>query len=245
MSDTALSVTLDPVAMAKLRRTMMARQKVLNEDIRKSVRKATMKVLVSLRASAKIAPPRRSVVEEQKRFTVEERKHSFLVDANIQEWYRVSGSPERRRGKHLPVSQYIPRNMRGGWLWEAIKSRFPQEHTPLPIPGAKTESDAKKSPQAKIQRRKLARSSFTWIMGKLGGASHAEQNEMMGLTTARQYTGRIGQHVTRFGCEFENKVRYILAALKLGPASVNQALVSARNALHGETVNSLKKMKAA
>lgn len=243
MSDAAITMIFDQGSMDKLRRTMMARQKVLNEDIRKTVQKTTMKVLTSLRAAAKVAPPKREVVEEGGKFTQEERKESFDKDQKIQAWYAAHGSAKHKRG-HLPLSLYIPRKLRGGWEFSAVKSRYPAERKLLPVIGAKKLSEAQNSPQAKIKARKLARSSFTWIMGKLGSGGSAEQREIMGVASAQRYTGRIGQSVTRIGIMFENKLRYVFGALTCG-RNITPILANARAMLRGETMNSLKKLKRA
>lgn len=244
MSDAALTVSIDQRSLDRLRRTMQARQKVLNEDIRKTVRKTTMKVLTSLRADAKIAPPKREVTEEGKAISLDDRKKSFDLDRTIQAWYAAHGTPDKRRG-HLPTDRYIPRRLRGGWEWSAIKSRFDSERKLLPIPGATKKSEAKASNQAKIRNRKLARSSFTWIMGKLGGRDETPAHvEKLGMVAGREYTGRMSgtTQITRFGVEFENKLKYIFGALQSGRGAVTMALVKARNALHAQTVKDLKKL---
>lgn len=241
MSDAVLSINFDKGSMDRLRRTMQARQKVLNEDIRKTLTKTSIKVLMSLRASARVSPKVREVTEEGKQFTLEQRKESFDLDKKIQDYYKSHGSAKNKRG-HLPLSRYIPRKDRGGWVWSAIKQRFAEEHKLLPIYGSTfstTESEAKKSNQAKIQNQKLAYRSFGWIMGKLG---HPEDsgNFINGIAYANK-----GQSGNTLYINLENRLRYIFSALHGGKMDVSSALSRARNALHSETVNALKKMAKA
>lgn len=241
MSDAVLSIDFEKGSFDRLRRTMQARQKVLNEDIRKTLVKTSVKVLVSLRASARVSPKIREVTEEGKQFTLEQRKESFDLDAKIQDYYKSHGSAKNKRAG-LPLSRYVPRHLRGGWAWSAVKQRFPAERVILPIVGSTldtTKSEAKKSNQAKIQNAKLAQRSFGWIMGKLG--QPADSGAFInGIAYAQK-----GQNGNTLYINLENKLRYIFSALHAGRQDVSTALSRARNALHAETVNALKRMAKA
>lgn len=222
----------------RLRRSAQARSRVLNEDMRKTLTKTSLKVLVALRASAKTSPKKRPVQEARQFYFYGEKEKSARMQERIKTWY-AQHSPASKTGRHL--SGYVSASQRkGGYQFVAVKSRKRGEHVLLPIYGATKKSEANKSPKRIIRKQGLARSSFTWMMGALGGGGSSQQPEIPGVTSVTKGATQSKTSST-LSVKMSNRLNYILSALKGGKRDVSTALDRARAMLMSDTRRALKK----
>jgi hypothetical protein len=238
---TAVSIEFSKGSFDRLRRSAQARSRVLNEDMRTTLTKTSLKVLTALRASARKSPPKRKVQEIVRGFfrqTGESR--SARMQDRIQAWYEMH--PESRKtGERRKLAGYIPiSERRGEYKFAAIKTRKPGEAIIMPIYGATKKSEANKSKKRIIKKAGLAKSSFTWMMGKLGSGGSAPQSEISGVTGVTK-TASTTDGSTTLSVKMRNDLKYILSALQGGKRDVSTALDRAREMLMSDTRRALKK----
>lgn len=239
-----MNIKFSPGTFDRLRRSAQARSRVLNEDMRKTLIKTSMKVLVALRASAKVSPKKRDLYETKAMSMDNRFRHTRMQD-HIQDWYKQHGAPKKKTGRTLHPSQYTSKAERSeDFKFAAIKRRFAGEYKLFPMRGVEKVSEAEKSKKLIIKKQGLARSSFTWMMGKLGSgmaSGTAKQREITGVTNvAKGSTQSAGS--TRLFIKMVNELGYIISSLQGGKKDVSSALERARNMLRSETKNALKRM---
>jgi len=216
-----MDIKFDPASFNNLRRSIEHRTKVLNESTAKTITKASLKVLVSLRAAAKQSPKLRQIVDNPK--LAELTSYTVSFDKNGKQRNRKKVA----RNGFAPFAVEIWRN--------GVKSV-------VPAFGAKTKSEVQELPLAKIKKQGLAKSSITWMMGKLGGPSSAKQKEIQGVASVvTQHQGRMKYNRT-IRVIMENKLLYIMSALQGGKHDVTQALDNAAKMLRSDTQRALDRM---
>ena len=238
---TDIAIEFSKGSFDRLRRSVQARSRVLNEDMRTTLIKTSLKVLVALRASARKSPKKRKLFEVGEMSMSDRFRHTRMQD-KIQDWYKQHGAPKTKSGRHLPTSVYTSKAQRNeDFKFAAIKQRYPGEHKLLPIFGAEKKAEAKKSKKLTIKKQGLARSSFTWMMGALGsGGGSAQQPEISGVTDVTKSSTQ-SKDSTRLSVKMSNRLKYALSALKGGKRDVSTALDRAREMLKSDTRRALKK----
>lgn len=204
-----MSVTMQfiPGSLERFRRSMQARSKLLHEDQKVVLTKASIKALTALRASAEKSGRKREIIKNPDRTIEKATQHG------------------RHKSRH-------PK-------W-AIHILSQKKETYLPVRGARTMADAKLHPAANIKNQGLAKSSFTWMMGKLGSKQGGGISEMFGVTSVDKVTKFEG--LTMFlKIRMVNKLNYIQKAFKMGgDQAVASALARAREMLNSDTRRALK-----
>jgi hypothetical protein len=237
---TDIAIEFSKGSFDRLRRSAQARSRVLNEDMRVTLKKTSLKVLVALRASTRKSPKKRQLYEAGEMSMSDRFRHTRMQD-KIQDWYKQHGAPKTKSGRHLPTSVYTSKAQRNeDFKFAAIKQRYPGEHKLLPIFGAEKKAEAKKSKKLTIKKQGLARSSFTWMMGALGSGGSAQQPEISGVTSVTKGATQ-AEGSTRLSVKMSNRLKYVLSALKGGKRDVSTALDRAREMLMSDTRRALKK----
>lgn len=237
MTDVALQFA--PGSFDKLRRSVEKRSRLLNEDIRKTLIKTSVKILTALRASAKVSPAKRDLYEARAMSLDTRFKHTRMQN-KIQDWYKTHGPARNKTGRQLPPSVYTKKGERtGDFKFAAIKRRYAGEYKLFPMNGVEKEAVAKKSTKLIIKKRGIAKSSFTWMMGKLGAGGSAQQKEEPGATSV-QKSSRTEGNSTVLSINLLNQIKYILTALRGGKKDAFSALQRARSMLVYDTKRALK-----
>lgn len=235
MSDVSIQFT--PGSLARLRRSAMARSRLLNEDTRKTLVKTSLKVLTALRASARVSKPKRNVVKNP-HFKKPTSKRARQLH-HIQKWYV-------EHGKAAPgdTADYFNR-----FAIERLTQNKGTRYLPIPLAGKISEAkqQAERDMPEKYLlnkphgKRGLARASFTWMMGKLGAGGGAEHPEISGVSSVVKSQRTDGAGMV-LAIRMQNKLGYIMKALQGGRRDVKTALDRARAMLMSDARRALKRM---
>lgn len=192
-----------------------------------AVKKTCVYIVRSLRASTKTSGKVRRIVKNPAYVKPTNKRTRQLQ--HIRAWYAG-------KGKDVPAdtADYFNR-----WAIERLRQRGRASYVPLFLAQTKAEAQrmAKRDrPQSyRILRRGLAKSSWGWMLGKLGKPSMVDQAQISGTTEVTE---------TRTGGEFEyhavslaNKLGYIRKATK---ANVGTVLERASKAMVDEMEGHVK-----
>lgn len=236
----------------KLRRSAEKRSRLLNEDIKKTLTKTSLKVLTALRASARKSKEFRRIVRNKASGSKRSVNRLLRRHGHIQQWYQDHPDARHTSRQGDQLNKGLPR-MKDIWDGSAKDAKYAIEKWRqrksvllIRISGAQSVKEAKEVArqkmlrQYKIMRRGLAKSSFTWMMGKLGPRSGSQdmQPEIPGATSVRKTATPTGG-AWRLSIKMLNEISYILTSLSGGRRDVHTALERARSMLVYDTKRAL------
>jgi hypothetical protein len=216
--------------IAAMRETFARYVSWFRKGPQEAVKKTCVYVVRSLRASTKQSTRHRRVVRNPN-FQKPTSKRARQL-AHIRAWYAA-------RGKAAPrdTAEYFNR-----YAIERLTQRKGARYTP--VFGAVSITEAKRIAQASmmdqyiIKRRGLAKSSWGWMLGKLGKQTTAEQPQINGTTEVT--SGTSGGAFETYFVDLINRLSYIRKASK---ESISGVLGRAQRAMKDEMEGHAKRAR--
>lgn len=200
-----------------------------------AVKKTCVYIVKSLRADTKIGAKARRVVPNPNYININRRggaNKRLRQLGHIKAWYET-------RGKAPPkdTAEYFMR-----FAIERYTQRKGTRYIPIPAFGKITEAKqyAKLSMQDQylIKRRGLAKSSWGWMLGKLGKADGVDQPQISGATEVT--SGTTGGAFDSYFVDLINRLSYIRRATRV---NVNSVLGRASRNMQGEMERHAKRAR--
>jgi hypothetical protein len=195
-------------------------------NVKKAVEKTMVQIIKSLSGSTKVSSKKRPIVRNpDPRHKTDARMAPLGVFKYSQKKDpRKYFSPIRGTGEYGAAIRYLPGNkvlMRVRNAWEV----FSREELESMQMGDRTIQNHKKRI---IGRSGLAKSSWSWMLGKLGASMAAKQSEIRGTVGITRINDLAGAS-QYFGILSENRLNYIRKALIGGRQPVETVLARATN----------------
>ena len=199
-------------------------------NVKKAVEKTMVQIIKSLSGSTKVSSKKRPIVKNpDTRYKTDARMAPLGVFKYSQKKNpRKYFSPIRGTGEYGAAIRYLPGNkvlMRVRGSWE-IFTRQELESMQM---GDRTIQNHKKRI---IGRSGLAKSSWSWMLGKLGASMAANQSEIKGSVGVTRMNEQAGA-AQYFGILSENRLNYIRKAFTGGRQPVSTVLARATNNMRG------------
>jgi hypothetical protein len=200
-----------------------------------AVKKTCVYVVRSLRADTKQSAKHRRVVRNPNYVNVNSRRAQnkrLRQLAHIRAWYES-------RGQAAPkdTAEYFNR-----YAIERLTQRKGTRYTPvfmaMSITEAKRIAQSSMMDQYMIKRRGLAKSSWGWMLGKLGKQTATDQQQISGTTEVT--SGTTGGAFETYYVDLINKLAYIRKATK---ASVGSVIGRAQRAMKDEMEGHVKRAR--
>jgi hypothetical protein len=196
-----------------------------------AVKKTCVYVVRSFRASTRLSAKQRKVVRNPNYRKPTSKRARQLQ--HIRAWYLARG-----RAAPKDTAEYFDR-----FAIERLTQRKGTRYTPIrglaaSVGEAKRIAQATMFDQLQIKRRGLAKSSWGWMLGKLGKSESVDQGPISGTVAVEQ--GTTGGAFEAYFVDLINRLSYIRRATK---ASVSGVLGRAQRAMKDEMEGHIKRAR--
>jgi hypothetical protein len=237
MNGAAINIEVPKSDVDALRDTLERYVESFSKGPREAVKKAAVYIVRSLRSSTKRSPEKRHVVRNPNRYdgTNTQSNRFALAHAHIMAWYESHGSSSKRKGVHQswlpPLRHIMDRRAAAHYAVERYTQKRGKRYIGIPdalkdggISEAKATAESRMPKVLNIMRRGTAKSSWGWMLARLGKTDSTEQPIIGGVTQVAELSSR-----DAISIELTNSLGYIRKATKANVSGVmgraNRAII--------------------
>ena len=224
-----INIDIPASDLAAMRDTFARYVQWFRKGPEEAVKKTCVYIVRSLRADTKLSPKARKVVRNPNYKKPTSKRARQLQ--HIQAWYAAKG-----KGQFKDTAEYFNR-----YAIERLTQKKGTRYTAIPTIG--TMAEARRYAQSSmldqylIKRRGLAKSSWGWMLGKLGKQTATEQGKIAGTTEVNSSAGGSTDY---YFTELINRLSYIRKATK---TNVNSVMGRAQRAMKDEMEGHIKRAR--